>query len=115
DIFFLISGFIIWRTTMRADHRSVRAFVTKRFLRVVPLAWLATLVYFVALRGSPDLGVLIKSLLFIPLRNEEPPTYGYSLLGVEWTLVYELIFYAIFAVCLWVSPKHRGGLAIGAI
>lgn len=42
DIFFVISGFVMYISNRRMD-RSIRTFLTGRFFRIVPLYWLATL------------------------------------------------------------------------
>src|SRR3569623_442664 len=42
DIFFVLSGFIIWVTTVE-KNLSTADFVYRRFFRIVPLYWLVTL------------------------------------------------------------------------
>src|SRR4051812_30753120 len=41
DIFFVISGFIIW-TSSQAEHVTPGDFLLRRLIRVVPLYWIAT-------------------------------------------------------------------------
>lgn len=111
DLFFIISGFIMCYTTQwGADH-----FFLKRVLRVVPLYWLLTFVffflsaYFSHLLNSPtsDLPSLLKSLFFIPFENGDD---GHSpLIFLGWTLNYEMLFYSLFAIALLFGLKHRTG------
>jgi exopolysaccharide production protein ExoZ len=108
--FFIISGFIICKTSAEAfgDRRAVTAFVIKRLIRIVPVYWIATAV-FVAL--SPHRAVLC-SLLLIP---HEIGSAGdmHPLIGQGWTLLYEMLFYLIFATGLLLT-RRTGLLLIGA-
>ena len=76
DIFFVISGFIMWVTTH--DRRTTPLqFLTNRIVRIVPLYWLLTLTVAAACLIAPSLfrGVVlapehvVKSLFFIPTSN----------------------------------------------
>ena len=107
DIFFVISGFIMWVTT--DDRRTTPLqFVTNRIVRIVPLYWLITLVVAAMAFAVPSLfrGVVltpehvIKSLLFIPHYYPGMPTRVWPLLLPGWTLNYEMVFYLVFAVAL---------------
>lgn len=105
DIFFVISGFIIALTA--TDSPSRRRFIVKRLIRIVPIYWILTLALFLAGTVLPgamntdrtDPMELLQSLLFIPFLQHgigriEP------LIPVGWTLNYEMMFYAIVALCL---------------
>ena len=115
DIFFLISGFIIYLSTTSPGARDGRSFLLRRFCRVVLPAWAAMLLAIAA--QPPYLRALIHGGLFIPLSNTAPPFFGYSFLIVAWTLSYELLFYLVFAGVLSFSAgrRHRGLLASGAL
>ncbi len=107
DIFFVISGFAIYLSTQKQRERKVFPFLIRRFFRIIPLAWLLMiLIYWL----SPNIPwqVLFKSLLFIPLATVDPPFFGYNILTPAWTLTYELCFYALFALALFIVPGHRG-------
>ncbi|MBF8780083.1 acyltransferase family protein [Pseudomonas fulva] len=108
DIFFVISGFIMALVTVQsASH-----FFTKRLIRVVPLYWLGTLgVFGIALvmsnlldNTTADATGLVKSLLFIPYQKGE---YVQPLLFLGWTLNFEMFFYALFALSMAISHRHR--------
>jgi exopolysaccharide production protein ExoZ len=114
--FFIISGFIIHRTTRQSfgDFRGSAQFVVKRFVRIFPVYWAAT-VLFLALsphRAAYSVNDVICSFLLIPhtvaaVGNMNP------LVGQGWTLQYEIVFYLIFAVGLFFS-RPRGTLVIFA-
>jgi exopolysaccharide production protein ExoZ len=97
-VFFVISGFIMCFIT----RKDADGFLAKRFLRIVPMYWLCTLIRFGLLSFSswsanPPLAAdLPRSLLFVP--SEELP-----ILGVGWTLNFEVYFYLVFGVR---APVH---------
>jgi exopolysaccharide production protein ExoZ len=115
-IFFLISGFIMTYTAEPDDRHpaSTRAwrFALRRIVRVVPLYWI-----FTALIAIPALIIslhrpvsitgigIVKSLLFIPYKdgggNMTP------VLPIGWTLNYEMFFYAIFTILLFLPRRTR--------
>lgn len=111
DLFFLISGFIMVHTTRhaRGTWRDVAEFAIKRVARIWP-AWLVALGATLAIKAQPefftDPGLrdwLLHSILFLPtagVQGDHPPTYGLPVLGVGWTLNYEMYFYAFFALTL---------------
>jgi exopolysaccharide production protein ExoZ len=111
DIFFVISGFIMWVTT--ADRRVTPAdFAKKRVVRIVPNYWIATVVTALLILVKPnfmyghelDLSRFVGSLLFLPTLS------GGKILPVVlqgWTLVFEMIFYALFMIALFVKQQYR--------
>lgn len=115
DVFFIISGFVIYISTEDTRNRSVQGFLIRRFFRVIIPAWVAMLLLLCV--KPPYLSSLLLSVLFIPLENSRPPTYGYNFLIVAWTLTYELIFYFIFALAMSsrFGVQHRGLLSAALI
>jgi peptidoglycan/LPS O-acetylase OafA/YrhL len=108
-IFFSISGFVI---TSSVQRRTSGEFLWLRFLRIYPGLWLAVAVV-VALNVAVFGGFAwnrgtIYGLSLLPL-GEVPRPLG----GVEWTLVYEVFFYALVAL-LWTFRSNRilGGFAV---
>ncbi len=103
ETFFVISGFIMCYIS-QADPKS---FFLKRILRIVPLYWLCTafllvLSYQMVLRPwtwpTDFVPHILKSLFFLPADE-------FPLLGVGWTLNYEMYFYLLFALALWIHRK----------
>ncbi|WP_433897888.1 acyltransferase family protein [Pseudomonas sp. PSE1(2024)] len=106
DIFFVISGLVIFLSTEGKALPPAR-FLLYRLFRIVPAYWLYTvlmaLLVVFARPLLPDQTVdwshLLLSLLFIPTEN--PGGYGiYPTLNVGWTLNYEMLFYVLFAWAL---------------
>ncbi len=111
DVFFVISGFIMWVIVARRPVSPGR-FLAERLRRIVPVYWLAT----VAMAAGALLGLfpnlvltvphLLASLFFLPFPS---PSSGevWPLLVQGWTLNYELFFYAVFAACLLLPARLR--------
>lgn len=103
-VFFVISGYIMIHTAGNqfGGPGAVPAFLRKRIIRIVPLYWAATVLE-AALRlrkgGSLDSQQFLSALFFIP-QPVETGSYMRPLLGVGWTLNYEMFFYCIFAIAL---------------
>ena len=107
DIFFVISGFIMWITTARTPVNPVE-FMVRRIIRIVPLYWALTIGMVLIWCVVPNLfktldieaSTLIKSLLFIPSLSSSFPGNIYPLLIPGWTLNYEMFFYLLFSLNL---------------
>ena len=115
DLFFVISGFImVWTFGDRfGTPGAPREFVIRRLSRIVPLYWLATALTALLLLLWPSLfdrsafgwQHLVLSLLFVP--HLSPAGELLPMVGVGWTLNYEMYFYLVFAVGLML-PKLAG-------
>ncbi len=105
DIFFVISGLIMWRITAEREV-SPADFLWRRVTRVVPAYWLATLALAVIALGWPAFLVHVRptgshlalSLFFVP--HNDPEGLPFPLLAPGWTLTYEAVFYLLFAAAL---------------
>jgi exopolysaccharide production protein ExoZ len=105
-IFFVISGFIMCFIT----REDADGFLTKRFVRIVPMYWLCTLALIVygyrfglfrlsTWTTNTTLATdLPRSLLFLPSENT-------PLLGVGWTLNFEIYFYLVFGLARAVNRR----------
>lgn len=112
-LFFVISGFIM--VTVTGESRfSARDFLRRRFIRVVPMYWAATLIAALLALAVPhlfkttvyDTGEVVLSLLFIPFYN--PASGGiHPLYKLGWTLNYEVFFYLSFALLAFLSARAR--------
>ena len=116
DLFFVISGYIMWATTAATERTPVQ-FWAARIIRIVPLYWAFTSLYVaiaflhpaILQNPSTDVVHIVKSFAFVPavhpaLGNISPV---YSL---GWTLNYEMFFYLVFGIALLV-PNRAGRLA----
>jgi exopolysaccharide production protein ExoZ len=112
DLFFVISGFIMYCTLPAGAQRWSAAwrFAAKRFSRIWPpyAAWTLVLVVMILCIPAsrlfqPALHVrdLVLGLLFLPTsRHFFPPAFTLPVLDVGWTLYYEAYFYAVLALCI---------------
>lgn len=116
DIFFVISGFIIQYVT--PPSMDAFTFALRRVVRVLPIYLIATMFLFLIV-GDYSLrslsSVLLRTAIFLPNANENPPFYGYAFLGAGWTLVYEMMFYAVFAAALLASRRFYRAIVCGVI
>jgi peptidoglycan/LPS O-acetylase OafA/YrhL len=118
DLFFVISGFIMWVTT-HGSSIGAKGFLGKRVRRIVPLYWLLTTLTVLIAAVAPQLGKstsaghAVASFLFLPAAN--PVTHQWEpVLAPGWTLNHEMLFYLIFALALTLpSPKLRLAGVVG--
>lgn len=107
DLFFVISGFVIYLSASQ-KHQSPGIFALHRLARIAPAYWsftLATVATLLIVPGIVPLTMyepvfLLKSLFFIPAQN--PSGIGlYPVVTMGWTLNYEMAFYVIFFLALY--------------
>jgi peptidoglycan/LPS O-acetylase OafA/YrhL len=107
DIFFVISGFIMWVTTASKPERTAFVFYRDRVTRIAPLYWAITAAVVLILLAAPgaaetailDWPHLVYSVLFIPAVH--PVTHAYQpTLIPGWTLNLEMFFYLIFGAAM---------------
>jgi peptidoglycan/LPS O-acetylase OafA/YrhL len=104
DFFFVLSGFIIYYTSSSGKY-NISSFLKKRFIRIYPIYWLVTLILIIQFFVSPnpekahkgELDVILMSFTLFPYEN--------YILGVAWTLTYEVMFYLMFALTFFKNPK----------
>ena len=110
DLFFVLSGFIMVYTAQKlfGQKGAWKTFMLRRIIRIVPLYWFYTCVFgLIALLvpqilASIDLLTLsgfVKSLFFIPYENADG--YMKPFFDLGWTLNYEMFFYTVFAVFIF--------------
>lgn len=108
DIFFVISGFIMYVVAERrfGQPGAAKDFLMRRLFRVVPAYWFFSFAMILAIllfrdqvaHPQLDPAHVAASLLFIPWPNAEGAYYPLLILG--WTLNFEMAFYAVFALAL---------------
>jgi peptidoglycan/LPS O-acetylase OafA/YrhL len=125
QVFFAISGFImVWICFSRGDANlpTPKTFIWNRIQRIVPVYWLCTTLVLVFYTGTYfagaddasaklDTAFVLKSYLFVPVAGINGKMR--PLLDVGWTLNYEMFFYAVFAVGLFVRDWR--GIAVAAV
>jgi exopolysaccharide production protein ExoZ len=114
DIFFAISGFIMVMTTAPYWGRAGqwRSFLVRRCIRIAPLYWICTAAKTAVTLALPGLAVhphvllwyVTASFLLIPAWDADHIS-THPILTVGWTLSFEMLFYAFFAVGLALSKR----------
>lgn len=121
DIFFVISGFVIVHASARlfgGGWPAARRFLVRRLGRIVPLYWAATALFLMVQAASPGavhgalggVGWVAASFLFLPWPR--PDGLVQPVFGLGWTLNYEMLFYAVFALCV---PLRRPAAIAAAV
>ena len=119
DIFFFISGFIIFISIDKSNyHDKPFTFLKKRLLRIVPLYFLVTTAFilmnvtlnsFHAERQANipvDMSTItvLKSFLFIPIASDG--YYHDPLVFLGWSLNFEMLFYIITFISLIIFRRN---------
>jgi len=107
DLFFLISGFIMYYSTAGAAGGPAEAarFLIKRFARVWPAYAIATLAFAYVVYGveyfhdAANRHAFWHTLAMVPADPRQAPYFGLTLV-VAWTLEFEMYFYLIFAASM---------------
>lgn len=112
DIFFVISGFIIYHVMRRSidsmdavgKGRAVHAFAMKRFIRIYPLYWIVFGTSCLVLAWAPPAVPPPHEPLFqlLALIDNVPNFRVY----VAWTLTFEVYFYAVVALSLLLFARR---------
>lgn len=99
DVFFVLSGFVIFHATQGREALGPGWFLRQRFWRIVPPYWVVlafTLLALLALgllrgdwTGWPSTWKIFVSVLLLPLPGQ--------VMAVAWTLTVEGLFYLLFA------------------
>src|ERR1700761_2301072 len=100
DLFFVISGFVLYYRYGRSNNRQeLRPYFVHRISKIYLLYWTA-LVLTLLLDPSIEWQGFWKTFFLFPGHHET--------LSVSWSLSYELYFYALFSIFLFIrSPAHR--------
>ncbi|HEX3755707.1 MAG TPA: acyltransferase [Rhizomicrobium sp.] len=111
EYFFLLSGFLIYSIHRRDFGKTgaFRTFALKRAIRILPIYWIVTSVYFALAIVAPHIGHARSLDIGVILRNFTLTGSDQDLyLGVSWTLEREMVFYGLFALGLlfpWLRLK----------
>lgn len=121
--FFLISGFVVMHVVDSGREPDWKTFAMRRAIRILPLAWLLTSVKIFAALLAPAAmfdGALTPTRIaasFLLVPSRDPDGSFRTLWGVEWTLVFEMAFYALVAVAIAVrvDPLRLAGPVLLAV
>ncbi len=112
EFFFVLSGFIIFHVHKKDINQpdKIFSYIKKRLTRIYPTYWIIFICVFLLALSSTvlrntvphDLWTLVKSLLLIPqdTLTHNPWGTGTPVIGVAWTLQYEMLFYLFFALLI---------------
>lgn len=114
DVFFVISGLIMVISSQRlfGTPQGPGDFLLRRLIRVAPIYWFYTTLAIVALVSVPS---SIETMRWDPINTLASylfvPNYRWDgkiapLLGLGWTLNYEMLFYVLFAATVWLRPAR---------
>lgn len=103
DFFFVLSGFLIMHVCRRefGKPRRIGAYLRKRVLRIYPIYWVALATFYVlhSFSANPSASLMPSSLLYEATLWPRPPETS-MIVGVAWSLSYEMFFYVLFAAFL---------------
>ena len=120
DVFFVISGFIIW-TVGSGEEASPGVFFWRRLTRVAPAYWVATCAVIVIATLWPALmrqvalspAHIALSLAFV--QHIDPRGLPFPVLPPGWSLNYEAVFYVLFTLVLFAPAAMRFRLILAAL
>lgn len=114
DIFFVISGFVMIVSTraMAEEPGGWKRYAMRRIIRIVPMYWIATTIKLltlivvpsVILHATLDPEKVGLSYLFLPSRNVDGVVQ--PLLGVGWTLTFEMFFYFVLGLAIFLRANR---------
>ncbi|OIQ27868.1 MAG: hypothetical protein BM555_05965, partial [Crocinitomix sp. MedPE-SWsnd] len=102
DLFFVISGFIIFYTSSKyLENKKPFQFLLKRLLRLYPVYWIVFGGLFSAALLLGDSSSMSASFQMGDLPGSLSLWFGHEMInGVSWSLSYELFFYVLFFLVL---------------
>ena len=116
ELFFVLSGFLVGRILLRTlatrpTRSTLGRFLLRRWMRTLPLYWLAVLA--LAVLQPPAAGTTGRDIARYAsfTQNLLPPQLDWFF-PVSWTLAVEEWFYAGFALLLWAAGGGRRGVAV---
>jgi peptidoglycan/LPS O-acetylase OafA/YrhL len=109
-IFFLLSGFLLYRPFVARGPGRLGEYAVRRFLRIVPAYWVALTV-----------AAIVLPLHYVFTAGGVPTFYGFAQvyrgtdvagqgLGQAWTLCVEVAFYVFLPLWVLLIGRHRGAL-----
>lgn len=116
DLFFIISGFVIFMTIERC--KTAKEFIVGRFSRLYPAYWICVTITFILIFVSLKMGYhqdQKNNLLGVYVMNLTMLQYYFNIRDLDgqyWTLIVELVFY-VFILLLFISNMLKNIKKIG--
>jgi exopolysaccharide production protein ExoZ len=121
DLFFVLSGFVIalthWNDIGRRDR--VGRYTLRRVIRILPLYWLVVgsklvlgPVLGITDAAAPTQSEVVRGLLLLPQAHSFSTE---RMLGLSWTLTFEMLFYVGFGLCMAFGRRFVIGISAGAL
>ncbi|WOH38982.1 acyltransferase [Thalassotalea fonticola] len=118
DIFFVISG-LVMAISLQNKKQTSASFFKNRLVRIAPTYYFYTLIFllmgiiFDSINSShASIESVLKSLLFITHENPSPDLGFFPTLSVGWTLNFEMFFYLVLTLILFLPFSILSKLAI---
>ncbi|MGA7157988.1 MAG: acyltransferase [Acidobacteriaceae bacterium] len=108
DIFFVISGFILSLSVMKVrDQPGIKPmadFMKRRFIRIYPIYWVVSLLMLAryAHEGLLEQNSYLAAFFLLP---EPHFPMEHLIMGVSWTLIFEMSFYCMLGLILVFSIR----------
>lgn len=116
DVFFVLSGFVMFHAMAGRRHLGAGWFLRQRFWRIVPPYWVALGLTLLAMAGLgllrgdwsewPGPARLVTSVLLLPMPDH--------VMAIAWTLTVEGLFYLLFAATYFRWGPKGAIAALGA-
>jgi exopolysaccharide production protein ExoZ len=112
DIFFVLSGFIITHSASRySGGREALHFLKRRFLRINPTYYAATLLFLAVswhwlMKNHllPTAPAILKAIVLLPVADNK---WSMCIPPVAWTLSFEWFFYFLFALAIFSRSRDK--------
>jgi exopolysaccharide production protein ExoZ len=118
DIFFVISGFILGLTALRAASGDPRFeslhFIARRMLRILPIYWIVILFPLTRWLRSGEVSGLTFLDFWLLLPGLSYPRV-HLIIGLAWTLIFEMFFYYVLTVFLRITIRDAVRNTIAAL
>jgi len=122
DIFFVISGFVMWMTTENSV-KDPKSFKARRVYRIYPMYWVALIIWVTSRYIFPDqfnnkdvsISSLFQSALLIPHYHLVFKNMIFPILIPGWTLQFEMFFYFLFFLCLFIKNVNLRLYGLSAV
>ncbi|RYZ50701.1 MAG: acyltransferase [Sphingobacteriales bacterium] len=117
DVFFVISGFVIaYIAGKERGGKAALSFMKRRWIRIAPVYYVASLflLIFIMARSADyySYKTIVKTITIVPVFERE---YWNPVIGIGWTLGFELFFYILYTLCIATAVRQKNVLLLGSI